>query len=66
MADVSVKEKPVFVYVVKVLRQSRLFEKFGNGAVIKHVVGSTAEKTIDFFSLSISGIRQRARSRRIR
>ena len=35
----------VLVYVVKILRQSVLFQKIGNGAVIKHEVDSTAEKT---------------------
>lgn len=34
----------VLVYVVKVLRQRILFQKLGNGAVKRHVVGSTAEE----------------------
>ena len=56
----------VLVYVVKILRQSVLFQKIGNGAVIKHEVDSTAEKTVEFFSLCIFGICEEARSRRIR
>ena len=55
----------VLVYVARILRQSILFKKNGNGAVIKHVVGSTG-KTIEFFSIGISGIRKGAGSRRIR
>ena len=56
----------VLVYVVKILWQSILFQKIGNGAVIKHEVDSTAEKTVEFFSLCIFGICEEARSRRIR
>ena len=56
----------VLVYVVKILRQSVLFQKIGNGAVIKHEVDSTAEKTVEFFFLCIFGICEEARSRRIR
>ena len=32
----------------QILRQSISFQNIGNGAVVKHVVGSTAEKT-EFF-----------------
>ena len=39
----------VLVYVIEILRQSILFQKIGNGAVIKHVVGSTAERVYWFF-----------------
>ena len=56
----------VLVYVVRILWQSILFQKIGNGAVIKHEVDSTAEKTVEFFSLCIFGICEEARSRRIR
>ena len=48
------------------LRQSILFQKIGNGAVIKHEVDSAAEKNVEFFSLCIFGICEEARSRRIR
>ena len=39
----------VLAYVVKVLRQRILFQKIGNGAVIRHVVGSTTEEVYWYF-----------------
>ena len=39
----------VLVYVVKVLRQRILFQKLGNGAVKRQVVGSTAEEVYWYF-----------------
>ena len=39
----------VLAYVVKVLRQRILFQKIGNGAVIRNVVGSTTEEVYWYF-----------------
>ena len=39
----------VLVYVVEILRQSILFQKIDYGAVVKHVVGSTAERVYWIF-----------------
>ena len=56
----------VLVNVVKNLWQGILFQKFGSCAVIKHFVDSFSEVTVEFFSSGIFGIREGARSRRIR